>query len=338
MVELMVSVSILSLLVVMLTSIFNVAMQSWTSSEGGSDRRRGGRSMTDFIGSELRGALLPVTQSAPVGSDGVRIANLQLIINPPQLSDEYRTGDNIFWQAPLATEKTYGDVAEIGYFIKWIQNGAKTTPTLCRFFVNPSMTDSTGNQVLENPLFQIYGTRNGGGPPNYTDVDGWLSDNILDAAAPADKASGYRGLFLENVLGLWVRAYGVDGRELPRAYSSRVFDDQVSDLVTETPQPDSSVPSGYVVATGGGTNTLFAEPHYLPSTIRISIAQLDARHAIKLGPAITELKQIAAAPEIREASQFMERLKQAANESGPIRNILPGVRIYSTDVPLENAR
>lgn len=333
----MVSISILALLVVMLTTIFNVSMSSWARSEGGSDRRRGGRSMTDFIGTELRGALLPVTQTAPIGRNGERIANLQLVINPPQISDEYRTGDNIFWQAPLATERTFGDVAEIGYFIKWIQRGTATVPTLCRFFVNPSMPNGDGTKAVENPLFQIYGTKGGGGT-NFTDVDGWLSDTILAAAAPADKDNGYRGLFMENVLGLWVRSFGIDGRELPRAYSSRVFDDEITDVINERPPASSKIPSGYVVATGKNGSVLFPEPHYLPATIRISIAQIDAKQATKLGAAVAELKALANSDSIREASQFMSKLEQAAEQSGPIRAILPGIRIYSTDVPLENAR
>jgi hypothetical protein len=72
--------------------------------------------------------------------------------------------------------------------------GILTNPpqaNLCRFFVNPS----GGANYL------IYAN-----PPQT-----WVSDSILNKVALADQANHYPGLFLPNVIALYVNATQVDG-------------------------------------------------------------------------------------------------------------------------------
>ena len=110
----------------------------------------------------------------------------QFIINPPSVTG-LRNRDSVFWQAPIATDNRVGEFAEVGYFVRWTNGRAN----LCRFFVNPSET--THYLVDQKPA-----------------VD-WITNALLTEIAPADSASGYKGLFLENVLALWVEAFNADG-------------------------------------------------------------------------------------------------------------------------------
>ena len=101
-IEVLVSAGILLAIVAMLGVIFNEVSRAWQRGEGRSERRRGTRSLADFVATELQGALLPVETRTVTTMQG----NLQLLINPPtyQVPSDYRNADAAFWQAPIATE------------------------------------------------------------------------------------------------------------------------------------------------------------------------------------------------------------------------------------------
>lgn len=311
-IEVLVSMTVLSIIVIMLTSLLSSSLKILNSSESDQERHRNGRALTDFIGKELRQALLPVEIKANANQP-----NLQLVINPPQITGStYLNADSIFWQAPLATDSTYGDIAEVGYFVRWITTGSTITPTLCRFFVNPSVTDPTTNKVTQNTdNFLIY-----------TNLTGWVTPSLLDALAPADnnagangQKNGYIGLFAENVLGIWVQSYGIDGVELaPSSGSSRgSFDSR----------------QGYKLATGQLNNA--KEYRYLPALIKVSIAQIDTKYGARLSPAANEIRTMTQSSV--NAADFL-RKAQADTGSPAVQAIAPGIRIYSTDVFLDNGR
>ena len=244
-------------------------------------------------------------------------ANLQLVIDPSQIATSdssggpaYLNSDAIFWQAPLATETTFGDIAEVGYFVKWIPNGSNLNPTLCRFFVNPS-TGSAGI-FSQNPNFLIY--TNPASALGTDSSSGWLTSALLAKVAPADKANGYVGLFAENVLGMWVQSYGINGVELSPNHSN--FDSRV----------------GYQLQTGQSNGK--AEQRYLPALIRVSIAQIDASYAPHLRPFVNALRTSAASAV--NATDFYSKLSNSGG--GSIGSLLPGIRVYSTDVSLDNGR
>lgn len=307
-VELLVSLVVLSLLVVLLAGTFSQVSGAWLRGQGNAERQRGARALADYVGVELKGAMLPierVTDSTSLGG------NLHLLINPPaaQVPDRFRNADAIFWQAPLATETSFGDLAEVGYFVQWDEtNPSSPRPVLSRFFVNPSLAQapppggatngSEAAMMIRNPLFLIYDT----------DSRKWLSEGIIDEVAPATRQSGYRGLFAENVLGLWVRAYGVDGNELPRSFDSR-----------------TGYPAG-------------APKHFLPGRVQISFAQIDSHHAPRLDPVWKEVQGLSRQPKLRDASAFLDALRDRAGSNGALESILPGIRTYVTEVQLENAR
>jgi uncharacterized protein (TIGR02599 family) len=307
-IELMVSMSVLSMLVLMYGSLFSSASNAWVTGGGNAERRRNARALTDYIGDELKGAMLPV-QIVNRASTG----NLQLVINPSsgQVSNDYRYSDCIFWQAPLATEATYGDIAEVGYFVKWDDSiPAEPRPMLCRFFVNPSTTDTTG-AITPNPNFLIFDP----------DPTRWLSTSQIESVAPATKAKGYMGVLGENVVGLWVRSYGLDGQELPRNFDSR------TGYTCQLQRYDNS-----------GSKQTWSEKRYLPARVQISIAQVDSHYAERLPAAATQLRTLTTSNSIHDATDFLAAFRQQAIGSGPLAGLLPGLRIYSTEVHLSNAQ
>lgn len=296
--ELLIAMTILAMILTLCGSMFTGTSKAWMNGEANAERRRNVRAIADFMGTELQGALLPVQEAG-----GAR-ANLQFVINPPvtTLSSVYRNADAIFWQAPLARDTSLGEVAEVGYFVKW-EDGV---PILCRFFVNPS-TRANG-VVTPNPHFLIY---------QDADPDVWLSTKIVEQVVkPGDIDAGYKGLFAENVLGLWLRSFGLDGQELPREYDSRM---------------------GYL-CNFGYSGGLLTERRRLPATVQISLAQIDSRHVARLKPVADEVRSLTQEVATRDANQFLERLRTSASGRPELEGLLPGIRIYTTQIQLQNAR
>lgn len=187
-IELLVAVTIFAMLVVALSMISDQAMKIWSRNESNSDMRESARTAINLIGSELRQAALPVYRADQT--------SLQLVVNPPpsQVAATFKNHDAFFWQAPIATSRTKGDLAVVGYFVrKTSGNNGK----LCRFFINPDDAD-----------YAVHG-------------GAWVSDALLESHAPADDANDLKGLFLENVPGMWVSAYDDTGAKLVD-YDSRV--------------------------------------------------------------------------------------------------------------------
>jgi hypothetical protein len=301
-----------------LTGVFNQFSRAWVSGEGRIEDRRGSRNLADFIGTELRGAVLPVETVTPVGK-----GNLQFLINPPvkQLPEDYRNADSIFWQAPIATDASFGDLAEVGYFVKWLtRTNGTVQPVLCRFFVNPSLADAENPNVrVKNPNFLIYSP---------TSPDAWLSEDLIKEVAPATSDKGYAGLFAENVVGLWVRSYGLDGAELPKVAATppRTFDSRKG----------YSLDFKYTDAAGKPQTR--KEQRYLPAVVQISVAQLDSHYSARLQPVWEAMRDLVRKPELRDAREFLERFRRESDANPALRPLLPGLRIYSAEIHLENAR
>jgi type II secretory pathway pseudopilin PulG len=195
MIELLVSTAVLSVMVVMLVGLLDRTAASWTAGVAQTERRQSARVLADSIANELRCALLP--------TDSADVSTLQLTLNPAAVPATFRNPDAVFWQAPLAADRRLGDIAELGYFLKWQpQPDGSVRPLFCRFYVDP--TDADNFLIYKKPTQ-------------------WLSAAILETVAPATRASAYRGLFAENIIGFWVRCFDKDHNViLPRdTYDSR---------------------------------------------------------------------------------------------------------------------
>lgn len=292
-VELLVATTVLSVLVVLLAQVMNTVSNAWSGGTGRAERQQNGRALVDFIGRDLRAAALPVDPQ----SNGV-VPDLQFVVNPSSIPEAYRQPHAIFWQAPLATDTSRGTMAEIGYFVKWDETSQYPRAMLCRVFANPGENQHLVYEQLE-----------------------WLNESVLQQLAPADSASGYRGLFAENVIGIWARCLDSTGNVINQIGSgaSRGFDSR-KDYV------DTSYD-----ATGAAINITRKAPA-LPSSVEISLLMLDSRAAASITPAImAQIKSMTAASENATAC---ERLIQA---SPALRSVMQGMTVQTLKVPMENA-
>lgn len=171
------------MLMLVLVSISSQSGKVWSHGEKQNQYRQRARTALDYIGREMRQATLDLDPDS---------TRLQFVINPATVvSTAYRCRDSVFWQAPIATDVNKAGLAEVGYFVMWSNgsDGQVSQANLCRYYVNPSDADY---KIYSNP-------------------GAWVTDSLIGTVAPADAAHNYHGLFLENVLGLWVKAYQADG-------------------------------------------------------------------------------------------------------------------------------
>lgn len=175
--EVLVSVAVLSIILLILTSAIDTAGKNWRRGSDRTDKRANERAVTSFIAEEIAGALLPVDRFADPNNP-----NIEFILNPGGVT--HRNASAIFFQSPIPTGSTAGDIPAIGYFVRWIG----TSAVLCRMVINPS-----------DPDYQVYTKPN------------WVNDSLLNKLAPADKDNDYRGFFAANVIGFWVQCFKLDG-------------------------------------------------------------------------------------------------------------------------------
>ncbi|XHR28356.1 MAG: type II secretion system protein J [Chthoniobacteraceae bacterium] len=195
--EVLVATTILAVIVSLLGSIMSAVSASWTSATDRTETGLSARAIADYIQTDLASAQLPVNNADQ--------SNLQFILNSANVPADYKNGDALFWQSPVANDTTYGDVAEVGYFVKWITDSkSQPKPILCRFFVEPATSGSASS------AYQIYQS-----PAK------WLTQEIIDTVAPGTSDQNYAGLFAENVIGIWFRCFDGQGNDYGRAFDSR---------------------------------------------------------------------------------------------------------------------
>jgi len=291
-VEILVAMAVLAVLVILLGGIVRQVSGAWVSGEARTRNRESGRTVADFIARELQGALLPIDPGTP---------GLQWVLNPASVPASVKNPDALFWQAPLATRRAYGDLAEIGYFVRWdMATPDRPRAKLCRFFVNPAIPDpDQPGESLPNPQFRIH-----------DQPEGWLSETILDEAAPADRANDFRGLFAENVLGLWVRCFDPRGEVISGSESGGTFDSR----------------AGYTIK---GTK----EDRPLPAMVEIGFVVADPRSADLIDTAMQAL----IVAQVRQAGTAAAFLQWASGDDR-MRALRPGLRAHTKTVNLLNAR
>ena len=308
--ELLVGVAILSLLVVVLSVIFGGVSKTWQLGQSASERLQNIRAITDFITGELRSALLPVNRTDKF--------NLQFVVNPDTLSGEFRNGDAVFWQAPVAGDQTYGDVAALGYFVKWDESHpANPRPVLCRFAVSEA---SPGTNFL------VYSQAGG--------AVRWLTDEIVRSVAPADKAHGYQGLIADNVVALFVQCLDAQGRPIEVDYSGAAFVHRGFDSRLGF-QDGGGVQSPDFTGPTGSKIPLCV----LPPIVRLSFVLIDARSAARLTPTHRDALVTLAAGITRQTPRGDAAAFVAAAAGNPqLGGISEGLREYRMEINLLNAR
>jgi hypothetical protein len=171
--------------------------------------------------------------------------NLQFVINPANLDTNYTLPQAAFWKASVATDRSQGNLAEVGYFVQWVNDPdtGSNSPKLCRYFANPS-----ANGYL-----------------NHTATNAWIDANLLKTNAPATKASAYTGLLADHVLGFWIQPVDQNGNNIFPSGSAAYG------------QFDSY--TGYSVLNGTVTNVF---QKALPPAVRVAIVTVDSRTAKRL--------------------------------------------------------
>lgn len=303
-IEVLVATSILTVLVLAYCAMANSTSKIWLAGSGHIERRRNLRAIGEFVASDMRAALLPVQGK----SDNK--PNLQFLLNPPALKSKYPYHDCAFWQAPIATEMTLGDIAEVGYFVQWDSLEESPAGKLCRFFVNPS-TGGSGSAATLNPNFLIF-----------KDLSSWVTPELVKTVAPADKENAYLGLFTENVLGLWLQPYDLNGVSLASG-GNNSFDSRVGYKATFI---------------GSDGNQQWKEDRFLPAKIVISIAQIDSTAAPRFKQVAESLRSLSSSSNCTSADAYLLAVREAAKSNGLLRSLLPNIQIYSTEVQLQNAR
>ncbi|HSI84577.1 MAG: type II secretion system protein J [Candidatus Methylacidiphilales bacterium] len=178
-VEVLVAMTILTFIVLILTQLLGQSTRAWQQGINDTQHRQRARAALDFICRDLRKAMLPLDRSSQT--------SLRFEINPAGAAAlSLQNAHSMFWQAPIATETSKGNLAEVGYFVQWIDGKA----ALYRFFLNPS---DAGYNLAD---------------PN---------------AAVSTVTDWNRYLFLENVIGMWIKSYDRNGILLAApSFDSRV--------------------------------------------------------------------------------------------------------------------
>jgi type II secretory pathway pseudopilin PulG len=237
--ELLVATAVFIGLVVILVSIAASLSSFWQLGIAHNERRSSALSAFSRMARDLRFASLPPDPSA---------TNFQLVINPTKVGGSYLFPQAAFWQAPVASDRSRGNMALVGYFVQWVNETNGPVPKLCRLLI-----DSTNYQ--------------------YQRPSDWISDTLIASKAPATKASDYDGQLAENVLGLWMQP--LDQRKNP------ILNDAKNDAF---PNGQFDSVRGYTVGLTNGSGTLVTKvfASALPASLEVALVAVDARTAKRL--------------------------------------------------------
>lgn len=196
--EVLVATAVLSLMVVLLASIAGQVSKVWQDVSANNQQRSAARVLLHFMARELQAARQPVPMPSATNA-----ANLQMVASLPANAANATVipGENLcphalFWQAPAAQNTSMGNIASVGYFIRWdaTSQPGRAKPILSRFFVGPS----------DAANFQIYDQTG-------TVANNWLS--VLPTVAPATPPD-YQGWLSDNVIALWIRFLDAEGQPI----------------------------------------------------------------------------------------------------------------------------
>jgi hypothetical protein len=236
--ELLVATAVFVALAFILVSIASSLSSFWLLGIAHNERRSSALSAFARMARDLRFAALPPDPLA---------TNYQFVINPASLGPAYRLPQAAFWQAPVASDRSRGHIALVGYFVQWVDEPSGPVPKLCRLLVD-------SNYSLQKP-------------------SDFVSDAFLASNAPATKTSGYLGQLAENVLGLWMRPLDQAKNPLRTDAKAQTF-----------PNGHFDSARGYTVtltnASGIPETRAFAPA--LPASLEVALITVDARTAKRL--------------------------------------------------------
>jgi type II secretory pathway pseudopilin PulG len=232
--ELLVATAVFVALALILVSIASSLSSFWQLGIAHNERRSSALSAFARMARDLRFAALPPDSSA---------TNYQFVINPTNVGGNYRFPQAAFWQAPVASDRSRGNIALVGYFVQWVNETDGVVPKLCRLVID-------SNYQFQKP-------------------SDWITDPLIASNAPATKASGYDGQLAENVLGLWMQPLDQQKNPIVSDAKSQPF---------VAGEFDST--RGYSVPFTNSVTAAF--PSALPASLEVALVAVDARTAKRL--------------------------------------------------------
>jgi type II secretory pathway pseudopilin PulG len=239
--ELLVATAVFVGLALILVSIAGSLSSFWQMGIAHNERRAAALAAFSRMARDLRFASAPINPAS---------TNFQLVINPSGVGSAYKLPQAAFWQAPVAPDRSQGDIALVGYFVQWVTNSPTDfVPKLCRLVI-----DSTNFQ-LRKP-------------------SDWVDNALIANFAPATKASDYDGQLAENVLGLWLQPLDQAKQPITRDASTNNY------VVGEF---DSMRGYPATLTNAATTNSLtYTFRPALPASIEAAMVVVDARTAKRL--------------------------------------------------------
>jgi type II secretory pathway pseudopilin PulG len=276
--EMLVAVTILSLIVVVLAVLIDGISRTWIESEKRLEVFQSGRAILDLMGRELAGA-----QISP---------QLHFVLSPPLIpssSAQAPNSSSLFWQASLASTSK-GSLCIVGYFL--MRDDANGIYQLRRLFISPD--DNRGYYKIFDPV-----------PPD--DVQNrrvpWLDD--LPAAAftnPGEQSSAV-SVVSDGVVGLWIRGRDHNGDIIPWNGEDKIKFNSAGRFQSSIPGQPNSFRWNH-------SSTL--PKNELPASVEITIIVVDSQTLAKKFPIPTIISARSASDIPRVIETFQQQL--LANE------------------------
>ena len=272
--ELLVATAVFVGLALILVSIAASLSSFWQLGIAHNDRRSSALSAFSRMARDLRFATLPPDPSA---------TNFQLVINPAAVGGNYLLPQAAFWQAPVASDRSRGNMALVGYFVQWVNETNGPVPKLCRLLVDT-------NYLLQKP-------------------SDFVSDALIASNAPATKASGYAGQLAENVLGLWMRPLDQNKNPILNDAKAAAF-----------PNGQFDSARGYTagITNGSGVPVTKVFAPALPASLEVALVAVDARTAKRLSGRATEKPDPASTDMWGDVNAFYNRLPPEVKQGARI--------------------
>lgn len=194
--EVLVSVAILSLVVVLLASVFSSVQSGLVFTDGGARQRQDAASVLARMAEELRSSMAPVSQSHELANPATRQA--QLLVNPSGLAPSLQNAGAIFWKAPVRSAT--GGSGLVGYFLRWDTSiPDRPHPFFCRFSLDPRQSEAAAQALRANGADTA-----------------WINTALADTQAPGDQDNGFQGWLADNILAFYVRVLDPEMSALTR--------------------------------------------------------------------------------------------------------------------------
>lgn len=259
-IELLIAISILSLLVVVLSSLLGGVSRAWTAGEQQVQAFQDGRAALDLISRELAQAVIS--------------PRLQFVHNPGKL-DPLLTGgvaqvantDSLFWQAPRASDSA-GNLFETGYYLTYDATTWRNRPEVAyqlkRFSVAPEPLNPP------NHLYKIFDAA-----PSYNQngiLPAWIDLRTSTLASPKTDFEAESSTIMSGVVALWFRCFDANGDLIPWLSHVDNSTDPIRFNSTARFQPAVPAESSSFRYTSA---TSTSPAHRLPSTVEVTLVALD---------------------------------------------------------------